>query len=164
MKKIKSLKNKKIIIKPFAIGEKYQNLNVYYPRYSLFGKNFDLITYTYYNKKFLKKQILLDFFFSKKIKIIKDKIEIKSFKMPINKIHLIKIDVNGFELSVLKSMMKCIKRDRPIILLETGTDIKMIYNLLKKLSYKQYKFDLDSKKFENIKKDDYPLNTYFIYK
>ncbi len=164
VEKIKSLKNKKIIIKPFAIGEKYQNLNVYYPRYSLFGKNFDLITYTYYNKKFLKKQILLDFFFSKRIKIIKDKIEIKSFKMPINKIHLIKIDVNGFELSVLKSMMKCIKRDRPIILLETGTDIKMIYNLLKKLSYKQYKFDLDSKKFENIKKDDYPLNTYFICK
>ena len=61
-------------------------------------------------------------------------------------------------------MIKCIKRDRPVILLETGSDIKMINNLLKRLSYKQYKFEINSRKFVHIKKNNYPLNTYFIYK
>ena len=59
------LDNQKIIVKPFAIGEKKKNLEVYYPRYTLFGKNFDLITYTYYNRELLKKQIQLDFLFDK---------------------------------------------------------------------------------------------------
>lgn len=164
VKKIKRLDNQKIIVKPFAIGEKKKNLEVYYPRYTLFGKNFDLITYTYYNRELLKKQIQLDFLFDKNIKIIKDKIKINLFKLPKDKINLIKIDVNGYELSVLKSMIKCIKRDRPVILLETGSDIKMINNLLKRLSYKQYKFEINSRKFVHIKKNNYPLNTYFIYK
>ena len=164
VKKIKKLNNKKIIIKPYAIGKKSEILDIYYPRYNLFGKNFDLITYTYYDKKSLIKQIKLDFLFHKNINLIKDKIKINLFKSPKSKIDLIKIDVNGFELSVLESMMKCIKKDRPVILLETGSDIKIINNLLKKLSYKQYKFEINSKKFQNIKKNEYPLNIFFIYK
>ena len=73
----------------------------------------------------------------KKKRMIEDTKEIKSFKLTISEIQLITIEVKGFELSVLKSIMKCIKKYRPIILLEKGKDIKKIYNLLKKLSYKQ---------------------------
>jgi FkbM family methyltransferase len=162
--KIKKIKNNKIIIKPFAIGEKNENLKVYFPRYNFFGKNLDLITYTYYDKKNLHKQIKLDFKFDRNITIVKNVLKISKFTIPKKKIDLIKIDVNGFELSVLKSMIKCIKRDRPVLLLETGNDINKINNLLKKLSYKQYKFDLNLKKFKYIKNGKYPLNTYFIHK
>ena len=61
-------------------------------------------------------------------------------------------------------MIKCIKKDHPVLLLETGDDINKISNLLKRLSYKQYKFDLNSRKFKYIKNGKYPLNTYFIHK
>ena len=162
--KIKKIRNSKITIKPFAIGEKNEILKVYFPRYIFFGKNLDLITYTYYDKKSLHKQIKLDFKFYKNIKIIKNILKISKFTPPKEKIDLIKIDVNGFELSVLKSMIKCIKKDHPVLLLETGDDINKISNLLKRLSYKQYKFDLNSRKFKYIKNGKYPLNTYFIHK
>ena len=163
IKKIKKNKNKKINIKPYAIGEKKQNLDVYFPRYNFFGINLDLITYTYYNKKSLIKQIDLDFKFKKRIQVIKTKLKINRFVMPKQKIDLIKIDVNGFELSIIKTMFKCIKRDRPTILLETGADIKKIKVLLKTLSYKDLRFDVKLSKFQNIYKNHYPLNTYFIY-
>lgn len=163
IEKIKKLNTKKIVIKSYAIGNVLKSTSVYFPRYRLFGKNFDLITYTYYDKKSLINQIKLDFKFNKNIKVIKNKIKIKKFKKPSYKIDLIKIDVNGFELSVLKSMIKCIRKDHPVILLETGDDIQKINSLLKKFSYIQFEFSLTSKKFKHIKNGKYPLNTYFIH-
>ena len=42
------------------------------------------------------------------------------------KIDLIKIDVNGHELSVLKGLSNIIKRDKPALIIETGEDIIII--------------------------------------
>ena len=56
------------------------------------------------------------------------------------KIHLIKIDVNGHELSVIKGLSKIIQRDRPAIIIETNDDIKLIENYLKKHSFEKYLF------------------------
>ena len=44
---------------------------------NFFNKNFDLVTYTFYNKRELQKQIDLDFKFKKNIKIIQKKIHLK---------------------------------------------------------------------------------------
>ena len=82
----------------------------------------------------------------------------KLIKKINKKIHFIKIDVDGYELDVLKSALKCINRFKPIIHIEfapylhdefgysTDTLIKFIEN---KINYKFYNEDL--KKIDNIK-------------
>ena len=77
------------------------------------------------------------------------------------KIDLIKIDVNGHELSVVKGLSKIIKRDRPALIIETGDDIKIIGRYLKKYGFEKYLFLNKYNKFIKIKKN-YPLNTYFL--
>ena len=79
------------------------------------------------------------------------------------KITLIKIDVNGHELSVLKGLSKIIKRDKPALIIETGEDIKIIGRYLKKYGFEKYLFLNKYNKFMKIKKN-YPLNTYFLQK
>ena len=61
----------------------------------------------------MEKQIILDFIFRKNIFISKDKLKIQKYEK-IKKIDLIKIDVNGFEFSVIKGLSKLIKRDNSI--------------------------------------------------
>ena len=78
-----------------------------------------------------------------------------------SKIDLIKIDVNGHELSVLKGLSKIIKRDKPALIIETGEDIKIIGRYLKKYGFEKYLFLNKYNKFMKIKKN-YPLNTYFL--
>ena len=56
------------------------------------------------------------------------------------KIDLIKIDVNGHELSVVKGLSKIIKRDKPALIIETNDNIKIIENYLKKYGFKKYLF------------------------
>ena len=79
------------------------------------------------------------------------------------KINLIKIDVNGHELSVLKGLSKIINRDKPALIIETGEDIKTIEQYLKKYGFEKYLFLNKYNKFMKIKKN-YPLNTYFLQK
>ena len=79
------------------------------------------------------------------------------------KINLIKIDVNGHELSVLKGLSKIIKRDKPALIIETGEDIKIIGWYLKRYGFEKYLFLNKYNKFMKIKKN-YPLNTYFLQK
>lgn len=162
---VKILKNinKKIIVKPYAVGEKEQKINVYFPEYNILKKKFRLITYCYYNKDILRKQIQLDFKFRKKIKIVKKSLKINKIKPSNFKIDLIKIDVNGFEYSVIKGCINIIKKYKPAIILETGKDIEKIHTLLKKNNYFKFRFNKSEKKF---KKDNYnkALNTYFLQK
>ena len=101
---------KNIIIDEMPEFNKYYD--VFFPRYKFFSKNFDLITYTYYNKKKLTKQIILNFKFKKNISIIKEKIYLKKVKKVKSKIDLIKVDVNGHEFSVIRGLNKIIKRDK----------------------------------------------------
>ena len=164
LKKLKKLGNKKLInIKNFAIGPKNENAIVYYPVYSLLGKKFTLDTFCYYNKKVLEKQINLDFKFKKNIKIEKKILKIKKFKNKNINIDLIKIDVNGFELSVLKGLINIIKKNTPALLIETNKDTLKIKKLLKKYSYNQYIFSVVSNKFKEAQ-NNYALNTYFLQK
>ena len=161
VKILKKQKVKNIKIYPYGIDKFNKYYDIFFPRYKFLSKNFDLITYTFYDKKKLIKQINLDFVFKNNIEIIKQKIYLKKVKKIQTKIHLIKIDVNGHELSVIKGLEQIIKRDRPALIVETGEDIKDIERFLNKYNFKKYLFSNKKSKFFEIKKN-YPLNTYFL--
>jgi FkbM family methyltransferase len=145
-------KNKKIILKKYGISYKQIKKIVYYPIIKFFNITFPLLTYTYYNKDLLKKQIKLDFYNHKKITIDKTTLKLKKFKNINNKIDLIKIDVNGFELDVVKGILNQIKRDRPVIVIENNSQINKINIILKKIRYKKfYSENLEFKKHKNQK-------------
>ena len=160
---LKKLNIKNLTVNAYGIGQFNKYYKIFFPRYKFFSKNLDLITYTYYNKKTLLNRINLDFRFKKNISIVKSKIYLKKIKKMRTKINLIKIDVNGHELSVLKGLSKIIKRDKPALIIETGEDIKIIGWYLKKYGFEKYLFLNKYNKFIKIKKN-YPLNTYFLQK
>ena len=150
-------------IYPYGISNKKSNHQVFLPRYSFFKNNFDLVTYTFYNKNDLVKQIKLDFKFTKNISIIKKNITLKNIKSMKHKISLVKIDVNGHEYSVVQGLRNIIKKDKPAMIIETDKNIKKIEMLLKRFNYKKYLFDSNKNKFIKIQ-NNYPLNTYFLQK
>ena len=163
VKILKKLNIKNLSIKPYGISEFKKYYKIFFPRYKFLSKNLDLITYTYYDKKALLDQINLDFKFKKNISIVESKIYLKKIKKIKEKISLIKIDVNGHELSVIKGLSALIKRDKPALIIETNDDIKIIGKFLKKYGFKKYLFSNGEKKFSEVKKK-YPLNTYFLQK
>ena len=163
VKILKKLNIKNLKVNPYGISQFNKCYKVFFPRYKFFSKNLDLITYTYYDKKILLDQINSDFKFKKNMKIVQEQIYLKKIKTIKAKIHLIKIDVNGHELSVTKGLSKIIKRDRPALIIETNNDIKLIEKDLRKYSYKKYLFLNKHNRFDKIKKN-YPLNTYFLQK
>ena len=79
------------------------------------------------------------------------------------KIDLIKIDVNGHEYCVVRGLKHIIKRDKPVLIVETGDDIKNIEKYLKNYGFRKYLFSNKKHKFFKIK-NLYPLNTYFLQK
>ena len=162
VKILKRLKNKNnLIIKPYAIGNKNEELRVYYPEYNFFNNKIKLITLCYYNKNLLAEKIKLDFKFRKNIKIVTEKLEIKKIVRFKERIDLIKIDVNGFEFSVVKGLIDIIKKDKPALIIETGKDTEKIHRMLKKLSYKKFIY-----KEKNLQaaKNEMPLNMFFLQK
>ena len=163
VKILKKLNIKNIKVKPYGIDKFNKYYDIYFPRYKFFSKNLDLITYTFYNKKKLIEQIDLDFLFKSNIEIIKKKIYLKKIGKIKTKIDLIKIDVNGHELSVVKGLNQIIKQDRPALIIETGDDITSIEKYLKKYGFNKYFFSNKKHKFFKIK-NYYPLNTYFLQK
>tara|TARA_B100000427_G_scaffold314487_1_gene307693 strand:+ start:1023 stop:1793 length:771 start_codon:yes stop_codon:yes gene_type:complete len=163
VKILKKLNIKNIKVKPYGIDKFNKYYDIYFPRYKFFSKNLDLITYTFYNKKKLIEQIDLDFLFKTNIEIIKQKIYLKKIGKIKTKIDLIKIDVNGHELSVVKGLNQIIKKDRPALIIETGDDITSIEKYLKKYGFNKYFFSNKKHKFFKIK-NYYPLNTYFLQK
>ena len=163
VKILKKLNIKNLIVKAYGISQFNKYYKIFFPRYKFFSKNLDLITYTHYSKQALLDQINLDFKFRKNISIVKEKIYLRKIKKIKIKIDLIKIDVNGHELYVVKGLSKIIKRDRPALIIETCDDIKIIENYLKKYGFKKYLFLNGYNKFDKIKKN-YPLNTYFLQK
>ena len=141
-----------MVVNPYGISQFNKYYEIFFPRYKFFSKNLDLITYAHYSKKTLLNQINLDFKFKKNISIIKEKIHLKKIKKIKTKINLIKIDVNGHELSVVKGLSKIIKRDKPALIIETNDDIKIIENYLQKYGFKKYLFLKKYNKFNKIKK------------
>ena len=61
----------------------------------------------------------------------------KKFTLVKKRINLIKIDTNGSEVEIVKSLVKIIKRDRPVLIIENN-NISKIYSFLKKFNYKKY--------------------------
>ena len=163
VKILKKLKIKNLKVNSYGIDKYNKYYDIYFPSYNFFSKRLDLITYTFYDKNKLIKQIKLDFVFKSNISIVKEKIYLKKVKKMKDKIDLIKIDVNGHELSVIKGLEHIIKRDKPALIIETGEDIKIIEKLLKKYNFNKYLFSNDKYKFFKIK-NSYPLNTYFLQK
>ena len=163
VKILKKLNIKNLIVKAYGISQFNKYYKIFFPRYKFFSKNLDLITYTHYSKQTLLDQINLDFKFRKNISIVKEKIYLRKIKKIKIKIDLIKIDVNGHELSVVKGLSKIIKRDRPALIIETCDDIKIIENYLKKYAFTKYLFLNQYNRFDKIKRN-YPLNTYFLQK
>jgi len=161
VKILKKLDYKNMRVYDYGIGEKNANYKVFYPRYQFFKKDFDLVTYTFYDKKELQKQINLDFKFKKNINIVQKKIFLKKIDKLNLKISLIKIDVNGHELSVVKGLKNIIKKDKPALIIETDKNINKINNYLEKFNYKKYSFLRKKRAFERIK-NTYSLNTYFL--
>lgn len=140
VKILKKLNYKKMRVYDYGIGERNANYKVFYPRYQFLKKNFDLVTYTFYDRKELQKQINLDFKFKKNIKIVQKKIFLKKIDKLNLKISLIKIDVNGNELSVVKGLNNVIKKNKPALIIETDKNINKINDYLEKFNYKKYSF------------------------
>jgi len=158
-----NIKNKKVY--NYGISNKNQKLEVYVPIYKFLNKKFSLITYTFYNKEHLRKVLDKNFFFTKNLKIEKRIIYLK--KMPIikEKIDLIKIDVNGHEFEIIKSLSKIIKKSKPVIITEEMSNIDLINKFLKKYNYKCCYYDYHNNKIESYRpKENNPFNFYFINK
>ncbi len=160
---LKKLNFNNIIVRPYGIGLKESRHQVFLPRYKFLKRNFDLVTYTFYDRKDLIKQIKIDFKFIKNITIIKKVILLKRVEKMKFRISLIKIDVNGHEYSVVQGLKNIIKKDKPAMIIETDKNIKKIENYLKKFNYKKYSYDTNNQSFKKINKN-YPLNTYFLQK
>ena len=120
------------------------------------NKKLVLFAYSFPDKKELEKQINLDFLI--KPKIYQDKITIKKFKIPKDKIDLIKIDTNGSEIDIVSSIMPVLKRDKPVLIIENN-NINKIYNKVKFLKYK--KFCVEN---NNLKKHNSQKNVNIIFK
>ena len=117
-KKLVNLKKKHKMLKIFnyGLGEKNTITNIFFPYIKFFQKKYFLLTYSFPIKKELEKQINLDFFI--KPKITKSHIIVKKFKIPKDKIDLI-------------------KRDKPVLIIENN-NIGKIYRILKIYKYKKY--------------------------
>ena len=162
IKKLKNkIKNNNIILNNYGISNKKEKIKIYYPSIKFLNFNIPILTYTFYDKKELKKQMQLDFFNYEKLNIDKSIIQLKKYRTINKKIDLIKIDVNGYELQIIKAMLKQIKKDKPLLVIENNEKLKEINLLLKKYDYKKY-----YSKFSNFKihKNEKVLDIFFINK
>ena len=140
VKKLKKLKKKYQNIKVFDYGISTcnENIEVYIPKIFFFGIPLYLYTYTFYDLEELKKQIKLDFLNYKKIIIEKSILKLKKFKFIKDNIHLIKIDVNGFEFEIVKCLERQIIKNHPLMVIENNKKINEISKYLSKYGYKKY--------------------------
>ena len=163
VKKLKKLKNKNknIVLNNYGIGNEKEKIKIYYPSIKFLSFNLPILTYSFYDKKELKKQMQLDFFNYKKLNIDKSLIQLKKYRTINKKIDLIKIDVNGYESQIIKAILKQIKKDKPLLVIENNEKLKEIDLLLKKYGYKKY-----YNKFSNFKihKNEKVLDIFFINK
>ena len=154
--------NKKIKLFNIAAGDKECQKTLYIP---------------YYKKKirfeascsFSKKEIyyVMNEFHKIKKKDIYLKEEIVQISKIENvvknneKIKFIKIDVEGFELEVLKGLKKYLKNDVVLFIENCPRNFKYVKRYLKKYNYKTYGYDKSLKKFKSSNLKNF-LNIYFI--
>lgn len=81
-----------------------------------------------------------------KPEISETKVEIVSFDSLDLHPDIVKIDVEGYELHVLKGMLRTLENDKPILLLESNPDDRACMELLWRLGYRFYYFDLATRR------------------
>lgn len=160
-KRLEKIKSRKIKVYYYGLSNFNNNFKLYVPVYNFFNLKLYLHTYLFYKKEDLKKQLNLDFFFKKNIKIETIEYSLKKPRIKNFKPDLIKIDVNGHEFEIIKSLKKIIFNYKPVIVVERGSHIKKISKILKKKNYKKYSFNIETKSFE-INPKSIPLSYYFL--
>jgi FkbM family methyltransferase len=160
-KRLEKLRSRKIEIHYNGLSNNNNNLKLYVPVYNFFNFKMYLHTYLFYKKKDLEKQINLDFFFKKNIKIETVKYSLMKPKIKNFEPDLIKIDVNGHEFEIIKSLQKIIFNSKPAIIVERGSHIKKISKILEKKKYNKYSFNFENKSFE-VNPKHIPLSYYFL--
>ena len=107
----------------------------------MYGYEFSGLSSTDYNNL----KFRLNFFFNKinkNFKLIKEKIKIQKLDKLNLKPDLIKIDTEGSELDVIKSSLKTIKKNKPLIIVEYNhINFLNIKKILIKLGYKAYIYE-----------------------
>ena len=163
IKKLQKLKKKysNIKIYNYGISKTNEDIFVYVPLIKFFQKKLYLLTYTFYNYKELTKQLKLDFVNSKKITIKKIRLRLRKFKTIKSKIDFIKIDVNGYEFEIIKSLKYQILKDKPLLVVENNSKLKKISKYLNKFNYKSYFCKNDNLIKHN---NENVLYIFFIYK
>jgi len=110
-------------------------MKIFYPYINFLGKKIYLLTYSFPIKKELEQQIKSDFFIKPFIE--QSEIKVKKYRLAKDKIDLIKIDTNGSEVGIVKTLLPLVRRDKPIFIIENN-NIGKIYKILKKYKYKKY--------------------------
>ena len=159
---LKKIKDVDLKIFEFGLGTVEKLEKIYLPFYKFFGKFFYLDAYTFPNYKNCKEQIKLDFFFRKGLAIEERVIQIRNKINFDEKIHLIKIDINGNEIDIIRSLIPVIERDEPIIYVENNFNIKKIIKILSNYNYLPYIYDSSNNKFSLFDNDNEKiLNIFF---
>ena len=148
----------------FGLNNKKLKLKLYIPKINFFFKNFYMFTYAFYNKDELKENLKVNFILKKNFLIDEFFFKTKKYTNFKKKIDLIKIDVNGNEMNVIKGLYNLIKRDKPILIVEELNDISKIKKLLGKIGYDCYIYNLKKKLITKNFKSSKPLNFFFINK
>ena len=158
--KINKLSSKNIYLRQFGVSSKENKIYLYYPSISFFNKKYYLSSYTFTSKEELQKDIREHFVFRNKLVLERTLIEIKPIQENFkNRIFLIKIDVNGNEFDIIKSLENHIIKSLPVIISEVSEGTFKINNYLEKFGYKAYAY----KKNGNFFYRNYSLNELNLY-
>tara|TARA_B100000029_G_scaffold476947_1_gene521542 strand:- start:37102 stop:37875 length:774 start_codon:yes stop_codon:yes gene_type:complete len=157
---LKKINKINLVINEYGLGLTERIEKIYVPYYKFFNWKFYLDAYSFPSYKNCDKQINLDFFFKKSISIEEREIVISNKVNLEEKINLIKIDINGNELEIIKTLEEIIKRDKPIIYIENNFDTEEIIKILSIYEYKPYVYDLNKNNFLPFTNQQV-LNIYF---
>ena len=159
---LKKIKDIDLEIFEYGLGTIEKSEKIYLPSYKFFGKMFYLDAYTFPNYENCKKQIELDFLFKKNLVIVERVIPIINKVNFDKKIHLIKIDINGNEIDIIRSLISVIERDEPIIYVENNFNMKEIIKILSNYNYLPYLYDTSKNEFSLFNSDnEKTLNIFF---
>ena len=158
--KLKKLISKNIFLRQFGVSSKKRKICLYYPSTTFLNKKYYLTSYTYTSKKELLENISKFFIFRNNLMLEETFIETKPIEEKFNnKIFLIKIDVNGNEFDIIKSLENHIINSLPVIISEVSEGTFKINRYLKKFGYKAYAY----KKSGNFFYRNYSLNELNLY-
>lgn len=161
-KDLKKLNKINAEIFDYGLGLRNEYIQMTVPYYYFFKRKLYLNTYAFSTVEDCKKQIDLDFKFRKKIFFDSIKIKISNNYKFNEKIDLIKIDINGSELEIIKVLESTIQEDNPLIYIENNFNLNLINKILSKYEYSPYFYDFDSGRLKPFNNESKILNIYFL--